>query len=60
VIICFCHKLQKSRNGGSQVIVSYIKVKVKLPLCLTKSHTMKTYPMLNQAPFLEDLWNVAV
>jgi len=29
---------------------------VKLSLCLTKSHAMKTYPKLNYAPHDEDEW----
>jgi len=31
-----------------------VKVKVKFSLCLTKYHTMKTYPMFNYAPRHED------
>jgi hypothetical protein len=32
------------------------RVKVKLSLCLTKYHNMKTYPALNRAPCHEDVW----
>jgi hypothetical protein len=31
-----------------------VKVKVKLSLCLTKYHTMKTYPALNKVSHNED------
>jgi len=33
-----------------------VVVKVKLSLCLTKSHVVKTCPLLNSAPRHEDLW----
>jgi hypothetical protein len=40
------------------VIINVRKINVKLSLCLTKYHTMKTHPVLNQAPCHEDvLWN---
>jgi len=31
-------------------------VKVKLSVCLTKYHAMKTYPVLNQTPRRKDVW----
>jgi hypothetical protein len=31
--------------------------KAKLSLCLTKHHTMKTYPVLNKAPHHENVIN---
>jgi len=36
-------------------IFLHCKVKVKLPLSLTEYHTMKTYPLLNEAPHHEDI-----
>jgi hypothetical protein len=32
------------------------KVKVKLPLCLIKSHVMKKYPQFNYTPRYESMW----
>jgi hypothetical protein len=31
------------------------EVKIKMSLCLTKYHAIKTYPGLNQAPCHEDM-----
>jgi hypothetical protein len=31
-------------------------IMLKLSLCVTKYHAMKTYPVLNEAPRHEDLW----
>jgi hypothetical protein len=36
-------------------LVAILTCKAKLPMCLTKYHAMKTYPLLNYAPRREDV-----
>jgi len=40
----------------SQVFGFEGKEGAKLSLCLTKSHAMKTHPLLNKASYHEDEW----
>jgi len=46
-----------SCQTGSSSVVKLAKVKVKLSLCLSKYHAMKTYPLLHQSRASINMWD---